>query len=121
MSPAIIHSRLANTTLLYFAILAIWGFWQYIRKQPLTSSYRGALVIAEILVLVQGLLGIILYIIGLAASRGGMHILYGIVGALGIPAVYIFTKGKNDRNVLLVYAAVTILCAILFLRSAATG
>ncbi len=121
MSPVVIHARLANTALLYFTILAIWGLWQYFRKQPLSSSYRGALMIAEILILAQGTLGIILYAIGLQASRGSMHILYGIVGALGIPAVYVFTKGKDDRNVVLVYAAVTFLCAILFLRSMATG
>ena len=121
MSPAIIHARLANTALLYFGILFIWGLWQYFRKEQLSSSYWGALVIAEILVLVQGALGIFLYVIGLQASRGGMHILYGIVAALGIPAVYVFTKGRNDRNVVLIYASVTFLCAILFLRSMATG
>lgn len=121
MSPAIIHARLANTALLYFAILTIWGFWQYFRKQSLSSSYWGALVIAEILVFIQGALGIFLYAIGLQAGRGGMHILYGIVGALGIPAVYVFTRGKNDQNVVLVYASVTFLCVIIFLRSLATG
>ena len=121
MSFAIIHSRLANTALLYFAIIAIWGFWQYFRKQPFSSSYWGALVIAEVLILAQGALGVFLYIFGLQASRGGMHILYGIVSALGIPAVYVFTKGKTDRNTLLVYSSVALLCAILFLRSAATG
>lgn len=121
MSPAIIHARLANTALLYFAIITIWGLWQYFRKQPVSGSYRGALAIAEILVLSQGALGIFLYVIGLQAARGSMHILYGIVGALGIPAVYVFTKGKNDNRAVLIYAAVTFLCAVLFLRSAATG
>ena len=121
MSPAIIHARLANTALLYFSILTIWGFWQYFRKQSFSSSYWGALAIAEILVMAQGALGIFLYIIGLQASRSGMHILYGIVSALGLPAVYLFTKGKDDRNVMLIYVTVTLLCAILFLRSAATG
>jgi hypothetical protein len=121
MSLAIVHARLANTALLYFGILFIWGLWQYFRKEELGSSYWGALVIGQILVLAQGVLGIILYIIGLQASRGGMHILYGIVAALGIPAVYVFTKGRNDRNVVLIYAAVTFLCTILFLRSMTTG
>ena len=121
MSPAIIHARLANTALLYFGILFIWGLWQYFRKEELSSSYWGALVIGEILLLAQGALGAFLYTIGLQASRGGMHILYGIVGALGIPAVYVFTKGRNDRNVVLVYATTAFLCAILFLRSMATG
>ncbi len=121
MSLPIIHARLANTALLYFVIITIWGFWQYFRKQPVSNSYWGALVIAEILIVVQGALGIFLYLIGLQASRGGMHILYGIVGALGIPAAYVFAKGRIDRNTILVYAAVALLCAILFLRSMATG
>jgi hypothetical protein len=121
MSPAIIHARLANTALLYFGILFIWGLWQFFRKEELSSSYWGALVIGEILLLVQGALGIFLYTIGLQASRGGMHILYGVVGILGIPAVYVFTKGRNDRSVVLIYAAITFFCAIIFLRSMATG
>jgi hypothetical protein len=102
-------------------ILFSWGFWGFIRKNGVSSSYWGALIIAEILILGQGALGTILYFIGLQPERGGMHVLYGIVGSLGIPAVLIFTKGRNDRQTLFVYTAVLLLIAVIFIRSIVTG
>jgi len=121
MNLVMIHGRLANTVLLYVIILCLWGFWRAIRKENLSSSYWGSLVIAEILILVQGSLGFYLFVTGLQPARGGMHILYGIVGALGIPAVYVFTKGNNDRKTMLVYAAIMLFNAGIFLRSISTG
>lgn len=121
MSLVFIHNRLSITILLYVIILCIWGFLRYVRKNNVGGSYSGALVIAELLILGQGAFGIFLYLIGLQPERGGMHILYGIVGALGIPAVYVFTKGRNDRKTLLVYAATLFFVAVIVIRSMATG
>ena len=121
MSLIFIHNRLSLSILLYVIILFCWGFWGYIRKNGVKSSYRGAMMIAEILILGQGALGITLYLMGLQPDRGGMHVLYGIVGSLGIPAMLIFTKGRNDRQTLLVYAAVLLLIAVIFVRSIVTG
>ena len=59
----------------------------------LDGNYLGALTIAEILILLQGALWLVLFSIGFQPERGSIHILYGIVGALGIPFVYTFTKG----------------------------
>ena len=95
MSLADIHGRLANTALLFIAILAAWGLWRMIRKQGVSSSYWGALVIGEVLILLQGALGAYLWLVGERPDRG-IHILYGIVSALVIPGVYAFTKGNQD-------------------------
>jgi len=121
MSLAFVHNRLAISILLYAIILCVWGFWMYIRKKDVSGSYFGALIIAELLILGQAALGTSLYVIGLQAERGGMHILYGVVGALGIPAVFAITKGRNDRKTLLVYSAVLLFSAVIFIRSMATG
>lgn len=121
MNIVIIHNRLSITILLYVIIVCLWGFWRYIRKASINGNYWGVLTIAEILILLQGVLGIVLYFIGLQPARGGMHVLYGIVGALGIPAVYAFTKGRNDRKIILIYAAVLFFNAVIFIRSMATG
>jgi heme A synthase len=121
MNLAMIHGRIANSVLLYVIILCLWGFWRAIRKENLSSSYWGSLVIGEILILLQGALGFYMFVIGLEPDRGGMHILYGIVGALGIPAVYVFTKGNNDRRTMIIYAAIMLFNAGIFLRSIATG
>ena len=121
MNLIFIHNRLSLSILLYVIILFFWGFWGYIRKNGVSSSYWGAVIIAEILVLAQGALGITLYLMGLQPERGGMHVLYGIIGSLGIPAVLILTKGRNDQKTLLVYATVLLLTAIIFVRSIVTG
>ena len=118
---ALIHGRLANTVLLYVLVLGIWGFWRYFRKQGLDSSFWGALVIAEILILVQGILGIVLLFMGLSPERGFVHILYGIVSAIGLPAVYVFTKGQDERRDMLVYGAVLLFLFAIAIRAMATG
>jgi hypothetical protein len=70
---------------------------------------------------VQGVIGIILWASNLRPGGEGMHILYGVVGAIGIPAVYAFTKGRDERRELLIYAAVLLFLSGVFLRSWATG
>ena len=121
MSLVIIHDRLANTVLLYVVILCLWGFWRVIRRETVNGSYWGSLLIAEILILAQGALGAFLWLIALRPERGGMHILYGIVGFLGIPAVYVFTKGRGGQREMLLYAAILFFDAGIFLRAIATG
>jgi len=69
----------------------------------------------------QGILGGTLHFIGLQPERGGMHILYGFVGALGLPSVYLLTKGRNERKEILIYAAMLFVNSGIFIRSIATG
>lgn len=121
MSLVEFHGRLANTVLLYIIILCLWGFWRVIRKENISGSFWGSLVIAEILILAQGALGAYLWLIALRPERGGMHVLYGIVGVLGLPAVYVFTKGRDGRREMLLYALILFFNSGIFLRSIATG
>lgn len=122
MSLVEVHGRLSNTLLLYVILLAVWGLWRFIRREGVGSSYWGALAIAEILVVVQGLLGAYLWFINsLRPERGAIHILYGIISALAIPAVYVYTKGGDERREMLVYAAVLLFTVGLILRAISTG
>lgn len=115
-----IHGRLGTTTLYFFLILGVWGLWRYIRKQDVSSNYWGALVIGEILVVFQGLFGGYLWLIGERPGRS-IHILYGIISALVIPAVYAYTKGDEKRPVLLIYAASLLVGALLIIRAITTA
>ena len=58
MTLITIHARLANTAVLFVAIMALWSFWKFFRKQKLDSNFSGALAIAEILILAQSALGL---------------------------------------------------------------
>jgi hypothetical protein len=120
MSLVEIHGRLANTALIYFLLLALWGLWRAVRKQGLDSSYWGALVIGEILVIVQGSLGAILYFGGDKPGRW-VHILYGVVAALIIPGLYAYTKGESDRRVMLIYGVTLLIAVGVILRAMGTA
>jgi hypothetical protein len=120
MSLTVVHSNLANAALIYFVILAVWGLVRFARRQGVSSSYWGALVIAELLILAQGTLGAYLWYSGLRPGRG-IHILYGLVSALTIPAVYAYTKGGEERRDMLIYAVVALVTAALILRATVTA
>ncbi len=117
----IFHARLSNTILLYVLLMAIWGFWRFFRKQGVDSNYWGAIVISEALILVQGALGVVMALGGLVPARGWTHILYGVVGVIALPAVYLYTRGRGDRRDILLYAAVFLFDVGIFLRASFTG
>ncbi len=115
-----IHARLANTALLYFLALTIWGWWRFLRRQGVGSSYWGALAIAELVLLVQGGLGAYLWLAGFRPARV-IHLLYGIVSILVIPGIYAYTQGREERSEMLVYSAATLVLVGLVIRAMTTA
>jgi hypothetical protein len=121
MSLVDIHGRLAITILLYTTAMGVWGLVRYFRHKGVNSNYWGGLAINEILILVQGGLGIYLWISQLRPERGSVHVLYGIVTALSIPAVYVFTKGNDERREMLIYSIILLIVVVLSFRAMITG
>ena len=112
MSLPEIHARLANTAMIYCAIMAAWGLWRFFRGQGISGGYFGAVVIAEVLLAVQGLIGLILWF-GVSIHRPGwVHWLYGIVLLLGAPVVYAYTKGRQERPEMLLYSVAYIIMIV---------
>jgi len=101
MPLAVIHDRLADTSSLFIAALGIWALFLRFRSRPLDSNWSGAAVIAELLLLAQFALGAILYFQGLdvVLPRPFMHILYGVVAIITIPASYAYFGNVEDENV----------------------
>jgi hypothetical protein len=120
MFLAEVHGKLANTATLYFLILAVWGLVRFARRQGISSNYWGALVIAELLILAQGGMGAFLWYSDLRPARD-VHILYGLVSGLTIPAVYLYTKGREHRGEMLMYGAANLLTVGVVLRAILTG
>ncbi len=109
MSLPVIHAGLANTAALFLAAIGVWALYQRIRSNPLGSNWFGAMVIAEALLLVQSVTGTILYFQGFGAvlPRPFIHILYGIVSIITLPAAYGYFGSLEDENVKSLAMAVT--------------
>lgn len=112
----IVHAQLQFTIMLFMIAMGLWGLVNYARKLPVTDSYRGALVIGVVLVLIEALFGVYLYIYGLRPYRSSMHILYGITAVIAIPGAFAYTKGRDNRWEGLVYACVCLFLAGLSIR-----
>ena len=122
MSLADIHSRLAISGLLFVTFMALWGLFRFFRKEGVNSNYFGAAVIAEVLYILQGLLGLFIFITGSGElGRPEVHILYGIVTVLTIPGVYIYTRADESRRAVLIYALAFIFLIGITIRSMSTG
>lgn len=117
----LIHSRLSVTMLLFMIALAVWGFWNYLRGAGVTGSYWGGLAIGEGLIVVEGILGGVLYALGLRPERDVLHILYGIVAVISIPSAFAFTRGRTGRYEVLIYALIALFLAGITSRAQTTG
>ena len=120
MTLAEIHARLAYTTLYFVIIVGVWGLWRVFRRQGLDGSFWGTLVIGELLILAQTLLGGYLYLTGERPMRS-IHLLYGFVSLLVVPGVFVYTRGGDKRREILIYALSLIFTAALVFRAITTG
>src|SRR5512142_188442 len=115
-----LHSRLANTAVLFALALGLWALWNFVRGKGVSPSYWGALIIGEILMVVQGLLGVLL-LIGGTLPGDLLHFLYGVLVALSWPGAYVYTHARMGRAEAGIYALVSFFIFGLSLRAIMTG
>lgn len=105
MSINVLHAGLGNATMLFSLIIGVYGLVLYFRRQGVTSSYWGVLVLGQVLYTAQFVVGVILLIQGGEPVRGWVHYLYGVVGPISLPAMYTFTRGRDTQRETLMYGA----------------
>ena len=99
----LLHDRLQVAWMLFMIIIGLWGCGLFLTNRSIGGDFWGALVIAEGLVIVEALIGILMYAGGLRPSRDLFHILYGVVAVISIPGAFAFTRGRDDRFEALIY------------------
>jgi hypothetical protein len=120
MSLNTAHGQLSEAVAFYTLGLGIWGLLNFARRQEVSTGYWTALVIGELLVMTQGMLGGALWAQGHQPAQG-IHVLYGAVTALGIPVVYVSTRGREGHTESLAYGGVALLVALLTWQAIATA
>jgi hypothetical protein len=102
-----VHGRIAYATMLYMLAVGLWGLAMFFRRGTLQPSYLSALVLGELLVVAQALLGALL-VGGGAVPGNPMHYLYGFTALIALPLAYSYNQGRHDRKALLIYAIVAL-------------
>jgi hypothetical protein len=114
-----LHARLATALVLYLAALGLWGIALGATGSGPTASYRGAIVIVEVAIAAQGLLGVVAW-----PARGPaqwIHVLYGLAMLLAIPLAASIVRAGSPRRTSLTLGVASLFAAGLAIRGVTTG
>lgn len=114
-----LHGRIATAIVLYLSIVGLWGLWLGIRGSGPTPNFIGALVIAEIAAVAQGLFGVAL-LFG-RAPVNSVHILYGFALAAAIPLAATLIRHRPPRAISFAFGFMALFAAGLAIRGITTA
>lgn len=114
------HDRLSITIILFFAVAGSWGLFEYVRGGSLSGNIAGALIIGQVLVVIQGTLGMVLFVFG-SRPNNLVHLLYGFTAALVLPFVWSYMRERAPRQALLFYSLFALFIVGLAIRGITTG
>jgi hypothetical protein len=119
-----LHGLLSRAIVMFAGIAGLYGLYLYFRKQPISPSYWGIIVVGNLATLGQGAIGLMLAIGG-AQAREWVHILYGITALLWIPIINVinnqFNKGEHNVRETLIVALVSLFEMGVGIRAITTG
>ncbi len=116
----LLHNRLAITVVLFFLVVGLWGILEFARGGGIGGNIAGAFIIGQVLIVVQGLLGLVLLVSGDRPNQM-LHILYGFAAALVLPFVWSYVRDRAPRQGLLLYSIVALFIVGLAIRGITTG
>jgi len=114
-----LHGRVATAIVLYLTVVGVWGLILGARGLGPSSAFVGALVVAEIAAIVQGLFGLAL-LFSRPPSQS-LHVLYGFALALAFPLAATFVRKRERRTASFTFALVALFAAGLAIRGITTA
>jgi hypothetical protein len=114
-----LHGRVATAIVLYYSLVGLWGLWLGLRGSGPTASFTGALVIAWVAALVQGALGLLVFL-GRPPSQS-LHVLYGLALAVALPLAATLVRDRQPRAVSFAYGCMALFAAGLAIRGITTA
>lgn len=115
-----IHASLGTAMILFLSIAALWCFGALITRRPVPPGLVSTLILAEGLIVAQGLAGVLLWAGGLRAAQWE-HWLYGVTAALSLPAAWIYARRHGDAGRLVLLGITCLWIVALSLRGFTTG
>ncbi len=116
----LMHDRLATTVMIYFLAVGLWGMYEFIRGASLGGNISGALVIGQVLIVVEVLFGVAMWVEGLRPADGN-HVLYGISAVVVMPFVWSYMRERAPRQALLIYSLIALFIFGLAIRGMTTA
>ena len=90
----IFHLLLGRSVVFFMLICGVWGVLAHVGRLPSDGRYYSTLVLAELLLIAQALIGLILLGSG-RLPTDQIHFLYGGLAVLVLPAVHGFATRRG--------------------------
>jgi hypothetical protein len=114
-----LHGRIAYAIVLYLSVVGGWGLVLGTRGRGPTPNFTGALVIAEVVAIVQGLFGLALLLSGRPSQS--LHALYGVALAVALPLAATLIRQRPPRAVSFAFGFMALFAAGLAIRGITTA
>lgn len=102
-----------------FAV-GLWGLVSFLKGGALGGSLSGAMIIGQVLITLQVLLGAVL-VLGGERPIDSMHYLYGATIVILMPFAYSYLQKRNPRQALLFFSIAALFLGGLAIRAITTG
>jgi hypothetical protein len=107
---------LNNAYVLYCVALGLWAGWLWLRDQPLSGNFWGAMWLASLLAVFSLLIGVVRALGG--AQFRTVFWLYELYFILVFPGTFALLRGQDDRRAAMYFAGVAIFSALAAISTA---
>ncbi|MBI3953705.1 MAG: hypothetical protein HY330_04250 [Chloroflexi bacterium] len=119
MNPSQLHAALSNASLFFLALSGALGLASLLFQGRVSPTYKGVLVVGEILLVAVALVGLLAWTQG--RGPGALHFLYAALSVLAFPGIFAFTRGGMGRREALLYALASFVMIGFIIRAGQTS
>jgi heme A synthase len=116
---ALLHSRLPFTTTALLVVLLLWGLVDLARGR-VGQGLLALLWMAQLLVIAQSILGILLLLSNFRRPDLALHLIYGLLSVTFLPAALIYFREREGHRAVLTLLGCAFVLLILLLRTIET-
>ena len=115
-----LHGRVAYALVLYYTLVGLWAIVQGIRDRGPDRTLSGAIAVATIAAVVQGVLGLLVLLFR-GAPADTVHMLYGVALALAMPLAGTIVRDRTPRGQSIALGIAALFAAGLAIRGITTA
>jgi len=118
---ALLHNRLQLTITIVLLIVTCWGALNVLRNGVVGRLYGSILSIAGLLLLMEGLLGLILLFGSQQSAHLVLHLVYGTLAVVALPLAYLISRERSERTRLMIFSLTCLFLVGIAIRAYETG
>ena len=115
-----VHGRVAYALVAYYTLVGVWAIAAGIRDRGPDKNLRGAIAVATIAAVVQGVLGLLVLVFR-GGPRDTVHILYGLALAVAMPLAATLIRDRTPRGQSIALGLAALFTAGLAIRGITTA